>query len=42
MTGASPEATEAKLETRDLQPVGGKLVVTLPALSVVRVEVTGP
>lgn len=42
MTGASPEATEAKLETRDLQPVGGKLVVTLPALSVARVEVTGP
>ncbi len=42
MTGKSPEATEAEVETRDLQPVEGKLVVTLPPLSVARVEVTGP
>jgi hypothetical protein len=42
MTGKSPEATEAQVETRDLQPIDGKLVVSLPPLSVARVEVTGP
>jgi hypothetical protein len=42
MTGKSPDATEARVETRDLQPVEGKLIVTLPPLSVARVEVTGP
>lgn len=42
MTGQSPEAPEARVEVRDLQPVAGKLPVTLPSLSVARVEVVGP
>jgi hypothetical protein len=42
MTGKSPEATEAQVEVRDLQPVAGKLILTLPPLSVARIEVTGP
>jgi hypothetical protein len=41
MTGESPEATEAKLETREVEPVGGEYVLTLPPLSVARVETNG-
>jgi hypothetical protein len=42
MTGTSPEATEAQVAVRDLQPTDGKLVLTLPPLSVARVEANGP
>ena len=38
MTGKSPEATEAQIEVRDLHPVEGKLALTLPPLSVARIE----
>ena len=42
MTGDSPEATEARLETHELQPVAGEFVVTLPPLSVARIEAAKP
>jgi hypothetical protein len=42
LTGGSPEATEARVETHELVPIAGRLLVALPALSVARVETTAP
>jgi hypothetical protein len=42
LTGDSPEATEAHVAEHQLAPADGKLTVSLPPLSVARVEVLGP